>query len=220
MLLAASLCAGALVAPTRMPLSGLAVPSLGFTRPSGPARPALGGASMMIKLAKSDGWDMEKDFLAAAGLADEEETGADDVPTVSPGLMSQAEPAPRSGTQPWGRWSHEEDDVELELALPEGTRAKELLCEVSREGLMRIERDGAPLLVGRLALPVDRAELEWVVEEQADGSKLLCVEVPLLPIETGKLAASVDCIFDDSLRVNGAPCAAPGLSGVGGRAAS
>ena len=107
----------------------------------------------------------------------------------------------------------------MDLALPEGTRAKELLCDVSKDGLMRVERNGEQLLHGRLALPVDRTELAWMVEELGDGSKLLCIELPMLPVDTSRRMASVDCIFDESLTINGEPCAEPGLSGVEGKAA-
>ena len=116
------------------------------------------------------------------------------------------------------RWSHEHDAVELDLVVPGGARAKELLCEVSKDGRMRVERNGESLLSGKLALPVDRTELCWVLEEQDDGSKLLCIELPMLPIDTSSRLTAVDCIFDESLVIQGQPAMVPGLSGVGGKA--
>jgi hypothetical protein len=124
---------------------------------------------------------------------------------------------PRSGTQDWGRWSHEDDSITLDITLPEGTRAKELLCEVSKDGTMRIAIKEEPFLIGKLVLPVDRTELAWLVEEQDDGSKLLSIDVPMLPVDTSRRLMSVDCIFDESLEVNGQPCIAPGLSAIGGK---
>ena len=50
------------------------------------------------------------------------------------------------------------------LELPPGTRAKELLCDVSKAGAMRVESKGTVLLAGHLVLPVDRTELSWLVE--------------------------------------------------------
>ena len=183
---------------------------------------------MMIKIAKSpsDSWgDIEQDMLGRLGLGDdgagsegaeEDHSGnsvADDV------VVDQTkEPTPRSGREAWGRWSHEDETVELELTLPEGTRAKELTCEVSKAGVMRVERRGEPLLSGKLALPADRTELAWMVDEQNDGSKLLCIELPMRPIDVSRRAASVDCIFDESLLVNGESCMARGLSGFSGKA--
>ena len=77
---------------------------------------------------------------------------------------------------------------------------------------------GDNLLSGKLALPVDRTELMWVVEEQSDGSKLLCIELPMLPIDTSLRSTSVDCIFDESLTIDGQSCMVPGLSAFGGKA--
>jgi len=185
----------------------------------------------MIKIAKSDNWgDVEKDMLGMLGLEGGDDDaadndGADDGASsfsdeaaehVAP---ADVQPTPRSGRQAWGRWSHEDDAIELDLALPDGSRAKELVCEVSKDGVMRVERAGERLLHGKLALPVDRTELTWMVEEQGDGSKLLCIELPMLPIDTSRRMASVDCIFDESLAINGVPCIEPGLSGVAGKAA-
>lgn len=191
-------------------------------------RTAREGALMMIKIAKSaDSFDnVQKDLLGRLGLDDDAEDDDDNVPIDDSELAETAsaisssmdhEPTPRSGTQEWGQWSHEGDNINLDLTLPEGTRAKELSCTVSKEGIMCVARQGEDLLVGKLALPVDRTELAWLVEEQDDGSKLLSIEVPMLAIDTSSRMTSVDCIFDESLVVNGQPCLAPGLSAVGGK---
>ena len=161
-------------------------------------------------------------MLGRLGLGNTEEDEESDtgVDPEAPARSSPATvmPVPRSGSEAWGRWSHEEDSISLELTLPDGLRAKQLICEVSKEGVMRVEGQGEQLLSGRLALPCDRSELAWLVDEQDDGSRLLCIEVPMLPIDTSRRLASVDCIFDESLRVNGEPCLTPGLSGVEGKA--
>jgi len=197
-------------------------------RPSAVSRVA--GTAMMIKIAKSNKFDdFENDMLGRLGLSssDTDDHNNDDMPAVGSegdadgsgmlGEVGSSEPTPRSGTQEWGRWSHEEDSIVLDLALPAGVRAKDLTCEVSKSGVMRIESSGEPLLVGTLALPVDRTELAWLVETQDDGSKLLSIELPMLPIDTSNRLTSVDCIFDESLQINGQPCMAPGLSAIGGR---
>ena len=72
-------------------------------------------------------------------------------------------------------------------------------------------REKSPLFTGKLALPVDRSELVWGVEEQDDGRRLLCIELPLAPADP-RNTKRVDSIFDESLTVNGEPCLAPGLS--------
>ena len=98
--------------------------------------------------------------------------------------------------------------------LPDGARARDVVCEVSKQGQMRVQVGATepPLLSGMMALPVDRTELVWAVEEQDDGY-LLCMEVPLYPADPNKNVKPVNCIFDDSLAINGVPCITPGLSG-------
>ena len=186
---------------------------------------------VMIKVATSASQaqdDFAKDMLGRLGISDDDEggdeviqgTSADAAVGVTPTPpTANAKPTPRSGTEDWGSWSHATDAIQLDLFLPEGTSVKGLIVEVSKEMRMRVETGaGDELLVGTLALPVDRAELGWLAEEQDDGRKLLSVELPMLPIDTSERSRSVDCIFDESLRVNGQPCASPGLSGAGGRA--
>ena len=58
----------------------------------------------------------------------------------------------------------------------------------------------------------------WGIEEQ-DDERLLCIELPMLPIDVSNRVTSVDCIFDESLEVLGESCLEPGLSGVSGKAA-
>eukprot|EP00966_Prymnesium_polylepis_P093917 2173590-Prymnesium_polylepis.1 len=166
-MLLAGLTAGALVAPFKW-------------SPSRCARAS--DAAMALRLRKSAPDDsFEREMLARVGLADEVDDAAatpESEPTTAPAQSAGgqgAAPTPRSGTQAWGRWSHEGESVELEIALPEGTRAKELTCEATKDGVLRVELaqgNGVPVLSGRLALPVDRVELTWVVEQQDDDSKL------------------------------------------------
>ena len=193
---------------------------------------------MMVKIAKSDSdsWgSFEKDMMSQLGLSDERENDADADDELMPATVDTSDeataayaasagiapadvkPTPRSGKTAWGRWSHEDEAVELDITLPEGTRAKELICEVSKAGVLRVETKGAAVLTGNLVLPVDRTELAWAIEEQDDGSKLLCLELPMLPIDTSSRLTSVDCIFD-SLKVEGDPCVLAGLSGADGKA--
>ena len=78
---------------------------------------------------------------------------------------------------------------------------------------MTVERTGEQLLAGKFALPIDRTELAWMVD---DGQ--ICIELPMLPIDTSSRSTAVDCIFDESLVVQGEPCMEPGLSGISGKA--
>ena len=184
------------------------------------------GSSMMIRIAKSSDWDdIEKEITSRVGLGKEDADDAEamtEPPTsesaAAPASAGVLPPAPRRGEQPWGSWSHEGEEIELSLSLPPGTRAKDVSCTVSKESILLVETNGEQLLTGKLALPVDRMELSWLVETLDDESKLLCLELPLLPIDTSDRSRSVDCIFDESLVVNGKPCRAPGLSGVAGKA--
>ena len=185
---------------------------------------------MMIKIAKSSSSFDDSFFLDALGMSDDDDDEAEADETDDEPITLDGKVAPRSGQyprpldrltaggEPILRWSHEHDAVELDLVVPGGARAKELLCEVSKDGRMRVERNGESLLSGKLALPVDRTELCWVLEEQDDGSKLLCIELPMLPIDTSSRLTAVDCIFDESLVIQGQPAMVPGLSGVGGKA--
>jgi len=50
----------------------------------------------------------------------------------------------------------------------------------------------------------------WGVEEDADGRRLLCIELP--KVRGGRQAAVADCVFDETLCVRGEPCLAAGLS--------
>ena len=169
--------------------------------------------SMNLRLSKSSGGfaDVEKDLLGKIGLGDAAD--ADEEPEeVAPVSLPPA-PAPRSGTQPWGTWSHENDSIELEIQMPDGARARDLDIEVSKDGAMKIAVAGAEpaLLSGQLALPVDRTELMWAVEDE-----LLCVELPLRSImHDGQVGMqgekAMSCIFS-SLAISGASCVEPGLS--------
>ena len=196
---------------------------------------------MMIKIAKSSSFgfeDFEKEMIGKLGLEDDgpgaaagDEADEEGIQRVAPRVGAEPtsvapadlEPTPRSGVQEWGRWSHEDDTINLDLFLPSDVRAKELQCAVTKDGELRVERasDGSELLAGRLALPVDRVELIWLLEEQDDGRKLLCIEIPMLPIDTSTRSRAVDCIFDDSLAINGIKSpAVTGLCAPSGRTQS
>ena len=53
--------------------------------------------------------------------------------------------------------------------------------------------------------------MQWTVDEEADGQRTLCIEVPKYQRNEFD-RATVDCIFDESLHVNGVSCLVPGLS--------
>lgn len=71
----------------------------------------------------------------------------------------------------------------------------------------------SPLLFGRLAQPVLVDDVTWGIDEDKDGRRILCVNLvkKAYPSGTGS-GARIDCVFDESLHVNGEPCVEPGLS--------
>ena len=88
------------------------------------------------------GWDdVEKDMLSRMGLSETDEAESDipevESPSNSPLRAGSCPPppAPRSGTQPWGRWSHEGESVEIDIGLPPGARARDVTCEMD-EGFL------------------------------------------------------------------------------------
>ena len=163
----------------------------------GPACAQRAAPSMNLRLSKSSGGfaDVEKDLLGKIGLGDD-------------GLEEPAPiPAPRSGTMPWGKWSNGDDSIELEIALPDGTRARDLVCEVNAEGDLLVQVGSAKLLSGKLALVVDREELCWAME-----GELLCIDVPLRSItHEGQLGKATTCIFE-TLEISGAAITESGLT--------
>jgi len=215
------LTAGALISPFKSPHSGTLKSPTRLISAARSPNSSLVKISMMGIAKKSSDWAAtESDLLAGLGLSGDDDASA--TTSNSPAASSEAaapapteiRESPRSGTQPWGRWSHESDAVELDIMLPDGARARDVVCEVSKQGLMRVQVAGAepPLLSGTVALPIDRTELAWAVEEQDDGRRLLCIELPLYPADPNSMKC-VDCIFDESLNIDGKSCIAPGLSG-------
>ena len=108
-----------------------------------------------IKIAKTNSWgDVESEVLGKLGLAAGADAEADDTDGHLEGVVDTlpvSPRVPRSGTQSWGRWSHEGESVELDLVLPEGSTAKELKCEVSRAGVLSIQRGDQTLGYARAA---------------------------------------------------------------------
>jgi len=142
-------------------------------------------------------------------------------------------PAPLRGEEPWGRWSQSDASVNIEFFLEDSVRGRDVVCEVAEGWLcVGIDRsyggfyeDGVwggeevinedegtpPLIFGRFAQRVVGSELSWTIDEEADGRRTLCIELPKHKRNTGD-RASVDCIFDESLHINGTSCVVPGLS--------
>jgi hypothetical protein len=138
---------------------------------------------------------------------------------MQPPLRQTPEPAPVRGETAWGRWSNAGSLVSLELDLEalglDGVRAKALSVEVA-EGWLCVQRatdegKGPPVLFGRFAQTMEEDDLVWGVEEGADGRRVVCIEVPKQPV-VGGVGASVDCIFDESLCIQGESVVEPGLS--------
>ena len=136
-----------------------------------------GQASMGLRLEKkssSDSFgDIEREMLGRLGLSESDDSVASDaVPaqTVADSNAAEPEPwgldgsrpaasaTPRRGTQTWGRWSQEGESIELEIALPEGARARDVTCEVKKDGSMRVQlaQSEKALLSGRLVTLLPR----------------------------------------------------------------
>lgn len=178
-------------------------------------------AKMKVRFGKqSSSWDRtEMELLGGLGLADDgddgdssSEDGAVQSAEAQPRAAGARVPVPRSGEHLWGRWSHEGDCIELDMILPEGARARDVACEVNKQGVIRVQVSGVEpaLLTGQIALPIDRTELSWLVEEQDDGRRLLCIEIPLFPADPNAMKC-IESIFDQPPSINGEPCSAPGL---------
>ena len=117
---------------------------------------------------------------------------------------------PTSGAFGWGRWSQSPRSMSLELYVSAGTRAADVAVSVAAGFLVVSLRD-EPLLSGLLAQPVLVDEVSWALEDDEDAEtevprRILFVELP----KKGSVDATGVALFD-SLRVEGAECAAPGL---------
>jgi len=154
--------------------------------------------------------------MRAAGFTDEEILYTAGSPEEGSGVPAPASSeAPTEGSEAWGRWSLSDDAVSLELRLDDGVRAKGLALEI-KDGWLRVgpsaDAEGA-LLIGRLMQPVAAGDVTWAIED-ADGGRLLCIELPKK--ETAKAAPSAlaTCIFaPEGLRIRGERVPpTPGLS--------
>jgi len=175
--------------------------------------------------------DSTKDRSGSSRVIDVTDT----TPTTAtwPPAASDAPKSPTSGEQPWGRWRQSATSMQVQLWIDEGVKVRELSVEVVEGWLIaRIDtscevlyEDGVwggeeilddnnggqpPLLFGRFAQPVVGADLEWMIDEEADGRRLLSIELPKAAQEGA--SATADCVFDETLLVNGEPCLVPGLS--------
>ena len=144
--------AGALIAP--------ALPSRPLSRVRWPGQP-----SILAQVRKSsDSWDtVQQELYSQLGLGDGEEAieqkqkqkltdlalasaspaaAAGSTATPPSAHSSPRTPAPRSGVQPWGSWSQEGDSVNLEIALPRGVTARDVRCELNKDGILRITLKG------------------------------------------------------------------------------
>lgn len=127
---------------------------------------------------------------------------------------------PTSGSFGWGRWAQASDAMALELYVNASTRAADIQCEVSA-GFVVISECGEPRLSGKLNIPVVVDEVTWALEVDDDDAsrRVLFVELPKKEVGDygfaqqvggGDAAVETAALFE-SLRVDGAECAAPGL---------
>ena len=82
------------------------------------------------------------------------------------------------------RWLQTTDDLEFEVPLPPGARARDISCEVRRGRIdARLAGRDAPLLSGAFAGEVLASEAEWLIDEDTSagapaGARVLHVLVP------------------------------------------
>ena len=113
---------------------------------------------------------------------------------------------PRSGREPWGTWSQSADEICFELCVGASTRGADIHVECL-VGFLDVRCKDDPMLSGRLALDVRATELDWTLDEPADGERALCIVLPKRP---GGREGGTGAIFS-SLRVGGEECTVPGL---------
>ena len=139
-------------------------------------------------------------------------------PPKPPQPLQQAPPpAPLRGDENWGSWSLAGWNVNLDVFIDDSVSSKEVRVEVAEGWLIAgvdSDRDDTPppFLFGRFAQPVEEGELTWTIDEDSDGRRVLCIELPKKK-SSPVAGVTIDCIFDESLHVNGEPCPdCPGLS--------
>lgn len=164
------------------------------------------GSLLRAQLSDSSWGAVQQEMLGSLGLSDP----VDEVPAADEAAAAPPPPTPRKGDEPWGRWVNGEDAILIDLLLPDGARAKDIACEVARDGSMRVGLAQSELLYGQLALPVDRTELMWCIEDSDDGQRELCIELPLAPADPSN-KVRVDRIFA-CLAISGEPVLALGLT--------
>jgi hypothetical protein len=155
---------------------------------------------IMAQRASGAEWDAS---MVAGMEADLSRLSKVDRPMDPP--TSSATAVPRKGTEPWGCWEQTSDgkSVSFELIVDGATRAADIRCECL-VGFLDVRCKDEPVLSGRLAQQVLPQELNWALDESADGQKLLCIDLPK------RDPANFDAIFQ-SVRVGDAECFAPGL---------
>jgi hypothetical protein len=114
---------------------------------------------------------------------------------------------PSQGRESWGRWSMSTNEICFELCVGASTRAADILVECL-VGFLDVRCKDEPLLSGRLALQVRATELDWTLDEAADGERALCIVLPKR--QGAEVSGGADSIFS-SLRVCGEQCTVPGL---------
>ena len=120
-----------------------------------------------------------------------------------------------AGAFGWGKWAQSAKAISLDLYVDAATSAADVAVSIDA-GFLVVAIDAEPLLSGLLAQPVLAQEVTWALEDEpgnpAEGiadRRVLYIEIPKKEaIDTS--ASGVPGLFD-SLRVDGAECAAPGL---------
>lgn len=125
-------------------------------------------------------------------------------------IVDDEDEPPIFGSFGWGKWAQSERSMSLELYVGAGTRGADVTVAVSA-GFLVVSVEEKPLLSGLLAQPVLVDEVTWALEDDEDEEaleprRILFVELP----KKGDHPDGFACLFE-SLRVENAECAAPGL---------
>ena len=111
---------------------------------------------------------------------------------------------PRAGNTPWGSWSQDPSSMSVNVYVSTGTKAANIAVDV-QVGFLDVRINDEPVISGRLAQAA-LSDPAWLVEDQANGIKMLCIE-----LSKRQVTDTIDEALFSSLRVYGEEFGAPGL---------
>ena len=111
------------------------------------------------------------------------------------------------GTESWGRWTHSESQIYLELNLEDEERGRGMDVKIAA-GSFVVEFGEKSLLSGKLAQPVLIDDMTWGVEETKLGHRVLSIELPK------KFDLALNPFVFNSLSIRSENCRLPGLTSM------